>query len=66
MAAARACAYVSDHKENSGRVTGSPWPSIRRYVSTLMSIQSAFGKAEIIFQDEDAGGGIGVRIAKKP
>ena len=32
------------------------------YVSTLMSIQSAFEKAEIIFQDEDAGGGIGVRL----
>ena len=32
------------------------------YVSTLMSIQSAFEKAGIIFQDEDAGGGIGVRL----
>jgi hypothetical protein len=31
-----------------------------------MSIQSAFEKAGIIFQDEDASGGIGVRIAKKP
>jgi hypothetical protein len=26
------------------------------YVSTLMGIQSAFEKAGIIFQDEDAGG----------
>jgi hypothetical protein len=27
-----------------------------------MSIQSAFEKAGIIFQDEDTGGGIGVRF----
>jgi hypothetical protein len=27
-----------------------------------MSVQSAFEKAGIIFQDEDAGGGIGVRL----
>jgi transcriptional regulator with XRE-family HTH domain len=33
------------------------------YVSTLMSIQSAFEQAGIFFQDEDAGGGMGVRLA---
>jgi hypothetical protein len=27
-----------------------------------MRIQSAFEQAEILFQDEDAGGGIGVRL----
>ena len=32
------------------------------YVSTLMSIQSAFEKAGIIFQDKDSGGGIDVRL----
>jgi len=31
-----------------------------------MSIQSAFEKAGILFQDEDAGGGIGMRLEKKP
>jgi hypothetical protein len=31
-----------------------------------MRIQSAFEQAGILFQDEDAGGGIGVRLAKKP
>jgi hypothetical protein len=34
------------------------------YVSTLMSIQSAFEKAGIRFLDNDAGGGIGVRFIK--
>jgi hypothetical protein len=33
------------------------------YVSTLMRIQSAFKKAGIIFLDNDAAGGIGVRFA---
>jgi hypothetical protein len=36
------------------------------YVSTLMSIQSAFEQAGILFQDEDAEGGIGVQLEKKP
>lgn len=36
------------------------------YVSTLMRIQSAFEKAGILFLDDDAGGGIGVRLQKKP
>jgi hypothetical protein len=34
------------------------------YVSTLMSIQSAFEKAGILFLDSDAGDGIGVRLVK--
>src|SRR5664280_2636256 len=34
--------------------------------SASARIQSALKQTEIIFQDEDAGGGIGVRIAKKP
>jgi len=33
------------------------------YVSTLMSIQSAFEKAGILFLDSEPGGGIGVRLA---
>jgi hypothetical protein len=33
------------------------------YVSTLMRIQLAFKKAGIIFLDNDAAGGIGVRFA---
>jgi hypothetical protein len=32
------------------------------YVSTLMRIQSAFEQAGIRFLDNDAGGGIGVRL----
>jgi hypothetical protein len=32
------------------------------YVSTLMSIQSAFEQAEIRFLDNETGGGIGVRL----
>ena len=47
------------------RIEGQEGP-VMGYVSTLMSIQSAFEKVGIIYQDEDAGGGIGVRIAKKP
>ena len=43
------------------RIEGQEGP-VMGYVSTLMSIQSAFEKAGIIFQDEDAGGGIGVRL----
>jgi hypothetical protein len=34
------------------------------YVSTLMRIQSALEKAGIRFLDNDAGGGIGVRLIK--
>lgn len=34
------------------------------YVSTLMRIQSAFENAGIHFLDDDAGGGIGVRLIK--
>ena len=33
------------------------------YVSTLMRIQSAFENAGVRFLDNDAGGGIGVRLA---
>lgn len=33
------------------------------YVSTLMSIQSAFEQAGIRFLDNEPGGGIGVRLA---
>jgi hypothetical protein len=35
------------------------------YVSTLMSIQSAFEQAGILFLDDEAGGGIGVRLEKE-
>jgi hypothetical protein len=34
------------------------------YVSTLMRIQPAFEQAGIRFLDNDAGGGIGVRLIK--
>jgi hypothetical protein len=34
------------------------------YVSTLISIQSAFENAGIRFLDNDVGGGIGVRLIK--
>jgi DNA-binding XRE family transcriptional regulator len=36
--------------------------SVMAHVSTLMRIQSAFEKAGIRFLDNDAGGGIGVRL----
>jgi hypothetical protein len=36
------------------------------YVSTLMRIQSAFEQVEIRFSDDDAMGGFGVRLEKKP
>ena len=36
------------------------------YVSTMMRIQQLFEKAGILFLDDDAGGGIGVRLQKKP
>jgi hypothetical protein len=35
------------------------------YVSTLMSIQSAFEKAGIRFLDNEPGGGIGVRLSEQ-
>ena len=35
------------------------------YVSTLMRIQSAFENAGIRFLDNDAGGGIGVRLSEQ-
>jgi hypothetical protein len=47
------------------RIEGQEGP-VMGYVSTLMSIQSAFEQAGIIFLDDDAGGGIGVRLGKKP
>jgi len=34
------------------------------YVSTLMSIQTAFERAGICFLDDDAEGGIGVRLIR--
>jgi hypothetical protein len=37
--------------------------SVMGYVSTLMRIQSTFEQAGIRFLDNDAGGGIGVRLA---
>ena len=36
--------------------------AVMGYVSTLMRIQSAFEQAGIRFLDNDAGGGIGVRL----
>jgi transcriptional regulator with XRE-family HTH domain len=47
------------------RIEGKEGP-VMAYVSTLMRIQSAFEKARILFLDDDAGGGIGVRLQKKP
>ena len=47
------------------RIEGQEGP-VMGYVSTLMRIQSAFEQAGIIFLDDDAGGGIGVRLGKKP
>ena len=44
------------------RIEGQEGP-VMGYVSTLMGIQSAFEKAGILFLDNDAGGGIGVRLA---
>jgi hypothetical protein len=35
-------------------------------VSTLMRIQSAFEQAGIVFLDEDASSGVGVRLKKEP
>jgi hypothetical protein len=55
----RVSACVSSHKESSG----SKWAM--GYVLTQMRIQSAFEQAGILFQEEDAGGGIGVRLVKK-
>ena len=44
------------------RIEGQEGPMMG-YVSTLMRIQSAFENAGIRFLDNDAGGGIGVRLA---
>jgi len=44
------------------RIEGQDGP-VMGYVSTLMRIQSAFEQAGIRFLDNDAGGGIGVRLA---
>jgi transcriptional regulator with XRE-family HTH domain len=38
--------------------------TVTGYASTLVRIQSAFEQAGIQFLDEDAAGGIGLRIAK--
>jgi transcriptional regulator with XRE-family HTH domain len=46
------------------RIEKSAGP-IGGYVSTLMSIQSAFEQAGIRFLDNDAGGGIGVRFIEQ-
>ena len=44
------------------RIEGQEGP-VMGYVSTLMGIQSAFEQAGIRFLDNDAGGGIGVRLS---
>jgi transcriptional regulator with XRE-family HTH domain len=44
------------------RIEGKEGPMMG-YVSTLIRIQSAFEKAGILFLDNDAAGGIGVRFA---
>jgi transcriptional regulator with XRE-family HTH domain len=44
------------------RIEGQEGP-VMGYVSTLMSIQSAFETAGIRFLDNEPGGGIGVRLA---
>jgi len=45
------------------RIEGQDGP-VMGYVSTLMRIQSAFQGAGILFLDNDAGGGIGVRLIR--
>jgi transcriptional regulator with XRE-family HTH domain len=46
------------------RIEGQDGP-VMGYVSTLMSIQSAFEQAGIRFLDSDTGGGIGVRLSEQ-
>jgi transcriptional regulator with XRE-family HTH domain len=46
------------------RIEGQDGP-VMSYVSTLMSIQSAFEQAGIRFLDSDTGGGIGVRLSEQ-
>ena len=46
------------------RIEGQEGPMMG-YVSTLMRIQSAFEEAGIRFLDNDAEGGIGVRLRKQ-
>jgi transcriptional regulator with XRE-family HTH domain len=45
------------------RIEGQDGP-VMGYVSTLMRIQSAFQGAGILFLDNDAGGGIGIRLIR--
>ena len=46
------------------RIEGKEGP-VMAYVSTLMRIQSAFEKVGIRFLENDAGGGIGVRLSEQ-
>jgi hypothetical protein len=46
------------------RIEGQEGP-VMGYVSTLMRIQSAFEQAGIVFLDNDAGAGFGVRLENK-
>jgi transcriptional regulator with XRE-family HTH domain len=46
------------------RIEGQEGP-VMGYVSTLMSIQSAFEKAGVRFLDNEPGGGIGVRLSEQ-
>lgn len=46
------------------RIEGQDGP-VMGYVSTLMRIQSALEQAGIVFIENDAGGGIGVRLAQR-
>ena len=72
----KAGSKVSDREQAAAKAATLGLATIRRiegqdgpvmgYVSTLMRIQSAFEQAGILFLDDDAGGGIGVRLEKKP
>jgi transcriptional regulator with XRE-family HTH domain len=46
------------------RIEGEEGP-VMGYISTLMRIQSAFENAGVRFLDNDAGGGIGVRLSEQ-
>ena len=47
------------------RKSSSSAGPVNAYFSTLMRIQSAFEEAGIRFLDNDAGGGIGIRLASR-
>jgi transcriptional regulator with XRE-family HTH domain len=68
-------ALLGWRQEDLSKASGVGTATIRRiektdramtgYVSTMVRIQAAFGKAGIQFIDDDEMGGFGLRIAKK-